>query len=163
VTGRFANAVAAQNSPGYTVLYKDTAMKDLQAAGLLNSTGAAPNLGRLLSRLPSDFSKGREDFTFTPSHAVAEKYRRLLHQRREMTKTVVICFRIPNAAVKSLVDPTIQRIHRPSPEWKQLIWHYRREHALPPHLVKYKNATLIIGTIATRTAMFYSNNLQSWE
>jgi hypothetical protein len=102
------------------------AMDDLEATGLLNGTNTAPNLDRLLSRLPSDFSKGQEDFYFTPSHAVAERYRRLLHQHRQMTKTVVICFRIPNAPIESLADPTIEHIHWPSPEWKQLIWHYRR-------------------------------------
>ena len=129
-------------------------MDSADLAGVFDNTGADLDLSGLLSRLPSDFNNRQKDFYFTPSYAVAEVYRRFVRRRR-CSFGVVISFRIPNAAIESVTGPAIQRIYWPAPEWKQLIWHCRRGDILPSHLVKYKIAILVIGTISKRPSSFY--------
>ena len=81
--------------------------------------------------------------------------------RAECESVVIICFQIRNAAIESLNHTmALQRIYWPSPEWKQLIWYFRKGKHLPSHLAKYRDALLVIGTISTKGNTSYTTGLR---
>ncbi|KAK4032093.1 hypothetical protein C8A01DRAFT_20795 [Parachaetomium inaequale] len=156
-----ARAIAARNAPGHTVLYKG--MDKARVTGLLDETGAlSGSITKLLSTPPADFSSRWQDFYFTPSYQVAERYAIYAKRRVTCESVVIVCFCIKNAAVDALGDAEIQRVYWPSGEWKQLIWYCQRNEALPSSLIKYRKATLVIGTISRKPSHAY-HQLESWE
>jgi hypothetical protein len=156
-----ARAIAARNAPGHTVLYRG--MDKGRVTGLLDETGAlSGSIAKLLSTPPADFSSREQDFYFTPSYQVAERYALYAKRRATCESVVIVRFCIKNAAIEALGDAEIQHVYWPSDEWKQLIWYCRRREALPASLVKYRKATLVIGTIARKPSHAY-HQLESWE
>lgn len=158
---RSATAIAASNVPGHTVLFK--VLDQGRIAGLFNEAGRSDRIGVLLSTAPSDFSASQSLYYFTPDRKVAEYYAAYAKRRANCESVVILCLRIPDAAIESLSPPDIQRLHWPSTEWKELIWHSRtQKQPLPSHLRKYREALLVIGTASKKPgATYYA--LQSWE
>lgn len=157
--GLTANTVAlpsiARNAPGTTSLYR--AQDKAFVRDLYDNTGALANTLCMLSHPPSDFSATQQMYYFTPDFAVAQCYARWTKNRVNVLAVVIIRLEIPNSAIKSLVEPEIQRIYWGNPDWKPLIWHSRRHELTPRSLSKYDRATLIIGHIARRqNSVFHS-------
>jgi hypothetical protein len=154
------SAIAARNAPGYTTLFKG--LDQGRIAGLFGKTGALDRIGTLLSAVPSDFGGARSLFYFTPDYKVAQYYASYAKRRAKCESVVIVCLRIPNAAIESLSAPKIQYIYWPSSEWKELIWRCRTQQPLPSHLRKYKQAVLVIGTTSRRPHLVY-HAMESWE
>lgn len=148
ITANSAQAIAARNAPGHTVLYKG--MDKARINGLLDENGSLNQLGVILSSPPSDFSGSRALFYFTPDYKVAQYYAAYAKRRAIVESVVIICVWIPNNAIEVLQPPVIQRLYWPSTEWKELVWTCRTARALPKPLRKYRQATLVIGTISRK-------------
>jgi hypothetical protein len=154
------SAIAARNAPGHTVLFKD--LDQGRIAGLFDEAGTLDRISTLLSSAPSDFSGTRSLFYFTPDHQVAVYYAAYAKRRANCESVVIICLRIPNAAIESLSAPDIQHIYWPSNEWKELIWHCRTVKSLPSYLRKYRQAILVIGTVSRKPDSIY-HAMNSWQ
>jgi hypothetical protein len=154
------SAMAAHNSPGYTVLFK--VLDQGRIAGLFDEDGTLDRISTLLSSAPSDFSGTRSLFYFTPDRQVAQYYAAYAKRRANCESVVIVCLRIPNNAIESLRAPDIQRIYWPSDEWKELIWRCRTVKSLPPYLRKYRNAILVIGTTSRKPDCVY-HAMNSWQ
>ncbi|KAI9742757.1 MAG: hypothetical protein M1818_003486 [Claussenomyces sp. TS43310] len=147
------SAIAARNAPGQTVLFKG--LDQGRIAGLFDEVGTLDRISTLLSSAPSDFSGTRSLFYFTPDHQVAVYYAAYAKRRANCESVVIVCLRIPNAAIESLSAPDIQRIYYPTTEWKELVWRCRTVKSLPPHLRKYRQAILVIGTVSRKPDSVY--------
>ncbi|KAH8587758.1 hypothetical protein B0O99DRAFT_665269 [Bisporella sp. PMI_857] len=154
------NATAARSSPGHTVLFKG--IDQGRIAGLFDETGTLDRISTLLSSAPSDFSGTRSLFYFTPDHHVAVHYAAYAKRRANYESVVIVCLRIPNAAIESLSGPDIQRIYWPSNEWKELVWRCRTVTPLPLYLRKYRQAILVIGTVSRKPDSIYYA-MDSWQ
>jgi hypothetical protein len=53
-----------------------------------------------------------------------------------------------NNMIESLSTAQVQKTYWPSSEWKNLVWHCRTSSKFPTRLRKFRQACLIIGTIA---------------
>ncbi len=155
-----ASAIAARYAPGHTVLFKG--LDQGRIAGLFDEAGTLDRISTLLSSAPSDFSGTRSLFYFTPDHKVAVYYAAYAKRRANCESVVIVCLRIPNAAIESLSAPYIQRIHWPSNEWKELIWRCRTVRSLPSYLRKYRQAVLVIGTVSRKPDSIY-HAMNSWD
>ncbi len=147
-----ARATAARDAPGYTVLYKG--IDQGRISSLFGEDGTVSDIDTLLSLPPSDFSRLLA-FYFTPDIKVAEYYAAYAKRRTVCESVVMVVLSIPNAAIESLTEPDIQRLHWPSSTWKQMIWHCRNRKRLPTHLRMYKDAILIIGPISRKPNHVY--------
>jgi hypothetical protein len=155
-----ARAQAAQNAPGYITLYKG--IDEARISRLFDSSGTVSNITLLWTEGPADFSRMHPRFYFTPDHKVAEYYAAYAKCRGNSVAVVILRFRIPNAAIEALSPPQIQHLYWPNDEWKEFVWiHRTRQPRLPSHLRKYRNALLIIGTIARKPDETYYA-LKSW-
>lgn len=155
-----SSAIAALNAPGYTTLYKG--LDQARISGLFDQSGAVAKIGTLLSLPPSDFSSDSSRFYFTPDHKVARYYAAYAKKRAICESVVIVCIRIPNAAIESLPQKDIQRIFWPNNEWKELVWLSRTRSLHPSHLDKYSEATLIIGTTSCKADRIYYE-MKTWE
>lgn len=155
-----SSAIAALNTPGHTVLFKG--LDQGRIAGLFDAAGNLDRISNLLSPAPTDFSGTRSLFYFTPDHQVAVYYAAYAKRRANCESVVIICLRIPNAAIESLSAPDIPRIYWPSSEWKELIWRCRTAQTLPTYLRKYRQAILVIGTISRKPNGIYQA-MNSWQ
>ena len=155
-----ARAAAARNAPGYTVLYKG--IDQGRIGSLFGEDGTLSDIDTLLSSPPSDFSSRSPLFYFTPDVKVAEYYAAYAKRRTNCESVVMVVLSIPNAAIESLTEPEIQRLHWPSSTWKQMIWHCCNRKKLPPHLRVFKDTILIIGSISRKPNHVYGG-LAAWE
>jgi hypothetical protein len=154
------SAIAARNAPGHIVLFKG--LDQGRIAGLFDEAGILDRISTLLSSAPSDFSGTRSLFYFTPDHQVAVYYAAYAKRRANCESVVIVCLRIPNAAIESLSARDIQRIYWPSNEWKGLIWRCRTVKSLPSYLRKYRQAILVIGTVSGKPDSIY-HAMNSWQ
>ena len=154
------SGIAARNAPGHTVLFK--AIDQSRIAGLFDETGTLNRIETLRSLPPTDFSGTRSLFYFTPDHQVAVYYAACAKRRTNCVSVVIVCLRIPNAAIESLSAPDIQCIYWPSNEWKELIWRSRTGEHLPSYLRKYRQAILVTGTISRKPDCCY-HAMNSWQ
>lgn len=153
-------ANAACNAPGHTVLFK--VLDQGRIAGLFDEAGTLDCISTLLSSAPSDFSGTRSLFYFIQDQQVAVYYVAYAKRRANCESVVIVCLRIPNAAIESLSAPDIQHIHWPSNEWKELIWRCRTVKPLPSYLRKYRQALLVIGTVSRKPDSIY-HAMNSWQ
>jgi hypothetical protein len=86
---------------------------------------------------------------------VAEYYAAFAKRRANCESVVIVCLHIPNAAIENIPAPDIQHVHWPSDEWKELVWRCRTGRSLPLHLRKYRQALLVIGTVARKPDRAY--------
>jgi hypothetical protein len=75
----------------------------------------------------------------------------------------VIHLAIPNSAIESLSATELVRAYWPSEDWKKLVFHCRIAKRLPAELRKFKDAALIIGTIASKPNFVYEKMKSSDE
>lgn len=116
-----------------------------------------------MSPPPSDFSRFKKLYYFSPDYKVAQYYAAYAKRRFNSSgQVVIICIRITNAAIEGLSPPDIQKIFWPSNEWKELVWRCRTEKTLPSYLRKYHQAILIIGTASQKPNGVY-HAMNSWE
>ncbi|KAH7137266.1 hypothetical protein B0J13DRAFT_625044 [Dactylonectria estremocensis] len=155
-----ARAIAARNAPGQTVLFK--VIDQGRIRGLLDDSGALQNIDALLSSPPSDFSGRRDMFNFTPDFKVAQYCAAYAKRRTNAEAVVIVCIAIPNQAIESMAAPKIQRLFWPSPEWKEYVWLCRNHKTAVKPLRKFREATLLIGSISRKPNSAY-NLLESWE
>jgi hypothetical protein len=142
------------------VLFK--ALDQGRIAGLFDEAGTLDRISTLISSPPSDFSGTRSLFYFTPNHQVAVYHASYATRRANCESIVIICLRIPNAAIESLSASDIQRVYWPSNEWKELIWRCRTMNSLPLYPRKYRTAILVIGTISRKPHSVY-HAMNSWQ
>jgi hypothetical protein len=130
-------------------------MDQARRNGFFNDSGEIVNWSMLASAPPTDFL--REDgFYFAVDRDFAAYYECYAKHRGGVSSVVVIHFIVPNQMVESLSATQLQKTYWPSAEWKNLIWHYRtRRFRFPAELRKFKQAHLIIGTIATKPSKVY--------
>ncbi|KAF4466354.1 hypothetical protein FALBO_6803 [Fusarium albosuccineum] len=153
-------AIAERDVPGYTVLYKG--LDQGRIVNLLDDAGRLNQIEALLSPPPSDFSGTRSLFYFTPDFKVAEYYAAYAKRRANVESVVIVRIAIPDDAIWGMEEGEIQRVYWPSREWKELVWYSRRQQRLPSTLRKYRDATLVIGTISKKPERVY-HRLKSWE
>ncbi|OBT87696.1 hypothetical protein VE02_04053 [Pseudogymnoascus sp. 03VT05] len=142
-------------TPGYTTLYN--AVDRAQITNLLDQSGKLSRPETLLSSTPSDFSGTRSLYYFTPDHGLA-RYQAAYAKRRAPRESIaIISFLIPNTAIETLSPQEIQRVLYPSNDWKELFWRSPKQKPFPPHLRKYRDATLVIGTMAYGADALYQH------
>ncbi|KAG5743435.1 hypothetical protein H9Q72_007937 [Fusarium xylarioides] len=147
------SAIAAQNAPGLTMLYKG--VDQARINGLFDSQGALKRLAVLLSAPPTDFSRNKAMYYFSPNLNVAKRYAAWAKRREGVASVVIVQIAIPNSDIEAMNPPDLLRVFWPSSEWRDLIWHCRTAEKLPKELAKYGNANLIIGTIACKPNNYY--------
>ncbi|KAG8670577.1 hypothetical protein FPOAC2_09942 [Fusarium poae] len=146
-------ALAATNESGMTVLFK--AIDCARATGLLDAQGQLSRIGVLESTPPSDFSKNKSMFYFTTSFGMAKRYAAWAKRRTKCESIVIIRIAIENSVIESIPEGKIQRLHWPSPDWKEVIWRCRTKNQPSRALRKYADATLVIGTVANKPNEYY--------
>ncbi|KAF4502693.1 hypothetical protein FAGAP_1094 [Fusarium agapanthi] len=147
------SAIAAQNAPGLTMLYKGVDQGRIN--GLFDSQGALDNLSVLLSPAPTDFSRFKNMYYFTPNLYVAKRYAAWAKRREDVVSVVIIQIAVRNSVIEAMNPPNLLRVFWPSSEWQELIWYCRTARKFPKELTKYGNAALIIGTIADKPNKYY--------
>ncbi|OBT55280.1 hypothetical protein VE04_04408 [Pseudogymnoascus sp. 24MN13] len=148
------------NKPGYTTLFKS--IDRGQITRLLDQNGKLDGTGAILSSAPSDFSGTRSLFYFTPDHNLARHQAAYAKRRAPRESIVIISLLLPNTAIETLSPPDLQIVSWPHNEWKELLWHSRNQKFLPPHLRKYRDAILVIGTAAYGADAVYQG-MRTWE
>ncbi|KAN0073471.1 hypothetical protein V8E54_008691 [Elaphomyces granulatus] len=148
-----SNSLIAQNAPGFTTLYKG--LDQARVDGLFNNWGDVVAWQRLLSNFPSDFLGRDAGFYFAVHRDIAEYYACYAKRRDDVSSVVVIHLTIPNNKIESLSTTQLQKTYWPSAEWKNLVWHCRTARRLPTELRKFKQACLIIGTMAKKPNTAY--------
>ncbi|OBT74690.1 hypothetical protein VF21_06964 [Pseudogymnoascus sp. 05NY08] len=156
---KFGNC-ASLNTPGHTTLFK--AVDRARITNLLDQSGKLSRPETLLSTAPLDFSGSRSLYYFTPDHNLARRQAAYAKRRAPRKFIVIISFLIPNTAIENLSPLDLQRVSWPSNDWKELLWHSRNQKLLPPHLRKYRDATLVIGTMAYGADAVYQG-MKTWE
>lgn len=146
-------ALAACHAPGYTMVYKG--LDQARLNGLFDANGHVDRIAELLSSGRGDFSR-LGAYYFVIDREIAVYYASYAKRRDSVDSVVIVHMAIPNAAIESLSETEFVRTHWPSPEWKNLVFHCRRGDRLPTSLRKFKQATLIIGTIAKTPNQVYS-------
>ncbi|PTB66896.1 hypothetical protein BBK36DRAFT_1083734, partial [Trichoderma citrinoviride] len=145
---------ALQNAPGSLTLYRG--MSQARAENLFDEDGTVA-IQRLVSRPPTDFCSDDSAYYFAVDRDVAIRDACWTRRRGNDTSVVIVHVEIPTACVERLSGSEVLRVYWPSEEWKRLIWICRNDHTFPSALVKYKRATLIIGTIAGKPNEVYMN------
>lgn len=145
----FSNACrSAQNVPGSIVLYKG--LDQARLNGFFDDSGAIVAWQEMLSSPPTDFLGRQTGFYFTVQRDIAECYACYAKRRDEVQSVVIVQVIVPNHKIECLSTTQLQKSYWPSEEWKSLVWHCRNEKKFPSQLRKYKQALLMIGTIAKK-------------
>jgi hypothetical protein len=145
--------LAAQNSPGSITLYEG--LDQARLNDFFDDSGNIVSWRALLSAVPSDFLSREEGYYFTVHRDIAERYACYAKHRDDVSSVVVIHLTIPNHKIESMSTTLLQKTYWPSAEWKNLIWHCRTRRKLPTELCQFKQACLVIGTIATKPGKAY--------
>jgi len=156
-----AQAQAARNAPGHTVLFKGIDQGRIR--GLFDESGNLADISKLESERPTDFSPLLPLYYFSPDIKVAEHYASYAKNRSISESIVIVCLTIPNSAIESLQKPDIHQLFFPDPEWKELVWRSHRRMKLPTHLGLYQQAILVIGTISKGPHRMFVNLNSSQE
>jgi hypothetical protein len=151
---------ACKPVPGHTLLFRGQDRGRI--SDLFDQAGNLDRLGALASGFPSDFSGFSSLFCFSPDYRVAEYHAAYAKTRAGVESVVIICLSIPDAAIERLVAPDILHVHWPSDEWKELVWRSRRALDILPRLQKYREATLIVGTVSRGPDSCY-RRMSSWQ
>ncbi|SPJ79062.1 uncharacterized protein FTOL_07453 [Fusarium torulosum] len=146
-------AIASQNAPGMTVLYRG--MDQARINRLFDNQGNLDAIGVIGSPPQTDFSRYKTMYYFTTSFEAAKRYAGWAKRRDNVQSVVVLRIAIHNSAIEGMPQGKIQRIFWPSPEWKELIWRCRNNVNLSKDLVKYNHAAIIIGTTAGKPNQYY--------
>ncbi|KAI6779876.1 uncharacterized protein J7T54_001964 [Emericellopsis cladophorae] len=146
-------ALSAMNAPGYIIVYKG--VDQARINGLYDSDGKVIDLQPLISSAPSDFHRSENAFYFTISREIAIYYANYAKRRNKIDSVVIVQMAIPNSAIESLSETECLRVYWPSAEWKNLVFHCRKGRRLPSELRKFRQATLVIGTIANKPKKVY--------
>ncbi|KAM7214981.1 hypothetical protein V8F06_009658 [Rhypophila decipiens] len=137
------------NTPHYVTLFK--CLDQRRAKGLLTDDGTLRQDAHLLSAAPSDCSNTNRKFYFTPNIKVAEYYASYAKTRIDVHSVVMVVVQIPNSAINTIPPKDVQRLFWPSDDWKEFVWHNRRnEDIIPTRLEKYADTLLFIGHTATK-------------
>jgi len=152
----FSNACrSAQNIPGSIILYRGLDQARLNA--FFDDSGAIVGWQDMLSSPPTDFLRSQAGFYFTVHRDIAETYACYAKRRDPVQSVVIVQVIVPNHKIECLSSTQLQKTYWPSEEWKKLVWHCRNQKKFPSQLQKYKQALLIIGTIATKPNKVYKN------
>ncbi|KAI1140300.1 hypothetical protein F5Y05DRAFT_424226 [Hypoxylon sp. FL0543] len=152
VTALSHEATVAANAPGFTILYKGIDQTRLN--GVHDDEGNVVQLDELASLGNFDFSN-QKCWYFTPQRETAILYACYAKRREGAGSAVIVHLAIPNSAIESLLPNERIGVYWPSSEWKSLIWHCRGVHKFPSELLRFRTATLIIGTASRRPAFIY--------
>ena len=151
----FSNACrSAQNIPGSIILYKG--LDQARLNGFFDNSGAIVAWEKMFSNPPTDFLRS-PGFYFTVQRDIAEHYACYAKRRDDLQSVVIVHVIVPNRKVECLSTTQLQKTYWPSVEWKNLVWHCRNANKFPSQLRKFKQASLIIGTIAKKPNRVYNN------
>jgi hypothetical protein len=151
----FSNACrSAQNVPGSIILYKGLDQALLN--GFFNDSGAIGAWQKMFSNPPTDFLGSQAGFYFTVQRDIAEYYACYAKRRDGVQSVVIVQVIVPNHKIERLSTTQLQKTYWPSEEWKNLVWHCRNAKKFPSQLQKFKQALLIIGTIAKKPNRVYN-------
>lgn len=147
-------ALAAANSPGSITLYK--AIDQAHLAGMFNDAGEVVDISPLFSKdCATDFMSRESGLYFAVDRDIAEYYACYAKRRGGVNSVAIVQVAISESAIESLSDTELIRTYWPSTEWKNLVFHCRKRQKLPHPLRKFKQAKLIIGTIASKPNVVY--------
>ena len=90
------------------------AIDQSRIAGLFDEAGTLNRFETLQSLPPTDFSGTQSLFYFTPDHRVAVYYAAYAKRRTNCVSVVIVCLRIPNAAIESRCRTDLDG---PLPHW----------------------------------------------
>lgn len=145
----------ANNAPSSVTLYKGLDKGRLD--GLFDNNGNIRRITTLSSAAPTDFSGAETGYYFAVHREIAVYYATYAKRRSDVSSVVIVHATIQNSTIESLPDGQIQRVYWPSEEWKRLVFNCRTDAKLPSDLRKFKQASLIIGTIASKPNKVYVN------
>ncbi|KAH6951647.1 hypothetical protein DER45DRAFT_618370 [Fusarium avenaceum] len=148
-------AIASQGALGMIVLYR--AVDQGRTNRLFDNQGNLDHIPVLDSIPESDFSRSRATYYFTNSFEVAKRNAAWIKRRANGGSVVMIRIAVRNSVIENMAPGQVQRIFWPSPEWKELVWRCRNCKQLSNEFAKYKDAALIIGTIANKPSQYYHN------
>ncbi|PKK50894.1 hypothetical protein CI102_3104 [Trichoderma harzianum] len=154
-TAMSAAALRAANAPGSLTIYRGT--EKFRLDRLFDSNGNVDNIETLSSRPPTDFCGKASAYYFAVDRDVAIKYACYAKRRSDISSLVIVHATFKNSTIESLSEAEMQRVYWPSEEWKRIIFWSRRGKKLPSDLHKYRQASLIIGTIAGKPNTVYTN------
>ncbi|KAL6872962.1 hypothetical protein J3F83DRAFT_594612 [Trichoderma novae-zelandiae] len=145
---------AATNAPGSITLYKgvDTA----RIRQLFDENGRIKKINVLASPPPTDFCGRDIGFYFTVERDIAVLYSCWAKARSNSSSVVIVHATIQNSTIESLSERELQRVYWPSEEWKRLLFESRNLNKLPSDLRKFKLASLVIGTTASKPNWVYA-------
>ncbi|KAL7807273.1 hypothetical protein V8C26DRAFT_423902 [Trichoderma gracile] len=149
---------AAQNAPGAITLFKGIDTARIQQ--LFDENGRIQDIVALISPPPTDFCGRYVSYYFTAERDVAVLYSCWAKNRSNISSVAIVHATIQNSTIESMSETELQRIYWPSEDWKRLVFLSRRSKKLPSDLRKFRQAKLIIGTIASKPNWVY-NGLQS--
>ena len=156
----FSNACrSAQNIPGSITLYKG--LDQARLNGFFDDSGAIVAWQKIFSSPPTDFLGSQAGFYFTVQRDIAECYACYAKRRNDVQSVVIVQVIVPNHKIECLSTTQLQKTYWPSEEWKNLVWHCRNAETLPSKLRKFKEALLVIGTIAKKPNRVY-NAMDTW-
>lgn len=164
-TAMSAAAVAAENAPGHTILWKGMAQvytegtyisypATTNVTGLYDNNGNVARLSCLASLPRTDFCK-EQAYYFAVDKDVAIYYANYAKRRDTINSVVIVRMAIPNSAIEGLSDTSRLRVYWPDTEWKKLVFRCRRGDRLSTELVKFRAATLITGHIAGKPNLVF--------
>ncbi|KAK1249356.1 hypothetical protein MKX07_002872 [Trichoderma sp. CBMAI-0711] len=139
--------------PAMTTLYKsvDTA----SIPHLFDKDGNVKNIADLATSAPIDFCGREISYTFALELDIALLDACWAKARSNLSCMVIIQATLWNSTIRDLSGQELQRVYWPSEEWKQLVFCSRRRLRLPPELRRFKEASLIVGTSATKSDTVY--------
>jgi hypothetical protein len=95
-------------------------------------------------------------FYFTVQRDIAEYYACYAKRRDGVQSVVIVLVIVSNHKIERLSTTQLQKTYWTSEEWKNLVWHCRNAKKFPRELQKFKQALLIIGTIAKKPNGVYN-------
>lgn len=125
--------------------------------GFFDDSGAIVAWQKMFSSPPTDFLGSQAGFYFTVQRDIAEYYACYGKRRDDVQSVVIVHVIVPNCKVECLSTTQLQKTYWPSEEWKNLVWHCRNAKKLPSQLRKFKQASLIVGTIAKKSNRVYND------
>jgi hypothetical protein len=151
----FSNACrSARNIPGSIVLYKGLDRSRLN--GVFDDSGSIVPWQKMFSSPPTDFLGSQAGCYFTIQRDIAEYYACYAKRRDDVQSVIIVQVIVPDHKFECLSATQLQKTYWPSEEWKNLVWHCRNAKKFPNQLRKFKQALLIIGTIAKKPNRVYN-------
>ncbi|KAK5993864.1 hypothetical protein PT974_07301 [Cladobotryum mycophilum] len=154
--GRFEPSIGAITAKKTPFLSWDscpffTAFKVLDLTsteGLFDQDGSIDDITKLISRKMCTL-RVHGGYSFVADEEFATSSAAYAKRRDENATIMVVSLIVARSALATIPQKKFQEIYWPATKWKKLVYHRRRTtRKHPPSLKRFKQATLIVGTMA---------------